>query len=126
MAPNTPRPSHVRPVAMLAASLLLCACASTAGRGLGSTGQQATVTGRIVSVDTAPWTYDGSAVVKIATASGQVDVHLPARWNLCKAPPPDGVQSLKAGDHIQAIGTVGGDGALIVCERAENGLRKTP
>lgn len=126
MAPTTPRPSLARPATMLAAALLLCACASTPKPGIGSAGQQATVTGQIVSVDTTPWTYDGSAVVKIATANGQVDVHLPARWNLCKAPQPDDVQSLKAGDRVQAAGTVTEDGALVVCERAEHGLRKAP
>mgnify|MGYP006199623477 CR=1 FL=1 len=84
------------------------------------------LSGSIVSVDTTPWTYDGSAVVKIASANGQVDVHLPARWNLCKAPPPDDVQSLKAGDRVQATGTVTEDGALVVCESADHVLRKLP
>lgn len=115
---------------LLSAALLLGACTTTAPTATPSAtlaaGQQATVDGTIVSVDTTPWTYDGSAVVKIASTNGQVDVHLPARWNLCKAPPPDDVQSLKAGDRVQATGTVTDDGALVVCEHAEHGLRKTP
>jgi hypothetical protein len=117
-------------LALLSAALLLGACTTTAPTATPSAtlaaGQQATVDGTIVSVDTTPWTYDGSAVVKIASTNGQVDVHLPARWNLCKAPPPDDVQSLKAGDRVQATGTVTDDGALVVCEHAEHGLRKTP
>jgi hypothetical protein len=115
---------------LLSAALLLGACTTTAPTATPSAtlaaGQQATVDGTIVSVDTTPWTYDGSAVVKIASTNGQVDVHLPARWNLCKAPPPDDVQALKAGDRVQATGTVTDDGALVVCEHAEHGLRKTP
>lgn len=115
---------------LLSAALLLGACTTTAPTATPSAtlaaGQQATVDGTIVSVDTTPWTYDGSAVVKIASTNGQVDVHLPARWNLCKAPPPDDVQALKAGDRVQATGTVTDDGALVVCERAEHGLRRTP
>jgi hypothetical protein len=63
-------------------------------------------------------------VVRIAGANGEVEVHLPARWNLCKAPPPEDVQALKAGDRVQATGTVSEDGALVVCERAEHGLRR--
>ena len=51
-------------------------------------GSQATVDGSIASIDTKPWTYDGSAVVLLDTATqGRVAVQLPARWNLCKAPP---------------------------------------
>ncbi|MDR7068383.1 hypothetical protein J2X02_001200 [Pseudoxanthomonas japonensis] len=115
---------------LLSAALLLGACTTTAPTSTPSAtlaaGQQATVDGTLVSVDTTPWTYDGSAVVKIATDNGQVDVHLPARWNLCKAPPPDDVPSLKAGDRVRATGTVTEDGGLVVCERAEHVLRKTP
>ena len=115
-------------LATLAATVVLAACTTTPTTSSPTlaAGQQATVTGSIVSVDTTPWTYDGSAVVKIAATNGQVDVHLPARWNLCKAPPPDDVQSLKAGDRVQATGTVTDDGALVVCERAEHGLRRAP
>ncbi|MCR6625368.1 hypothetical protein [Pseudoxanthomonas japonensis] len=115
---------------LLSAALLLGACTTTAPTPTPSAtlaaGQQATVDGTIVSVDTTPWTYDGSAIVKIASENGQVDVHLPARWNLCKAPPPDDVPSLRAGDRVQATGTVTDDGALVVCEGAQHGLRRTP
>lgn len=115
---------------LLSAALLLGACTTTTPAPTPSAtlaaGQQATVNGTIVSVDTTPWTYDGSAIIKIAAANGQVDVHLPARWNLCKAPPPDDVQSLKAGDRVQATGTVTDDGGLVVCEQADHRLRRTP
>ncbi|MBD9471105.1 hypothetical protein [Pseudoxanthomonas sp. PXM01] len=115
---------------LLSAALLLGACTTTTPTSAPSAtlaaGQQATVNGTVVSVDTTPWTYDGSAIIKIAAANGQVDVHLPARWNLCKAPPPDEVQSLKAGDRVQATGTVTDDGGLVVCEQADHGLRRTP
>ena len=125
------KPSRLRmlPLAALCATALLGACNTTPPASTGATlaaGQQATVDGTIVSVDTTPWTYDGSAIIKIASENGQVDVHLPARWNLCKAPPPDDVQSLKAGDRVQATGTVTEDGALVVCESADHGLPKTP
>ena len=125
---NLLRLPAARGLATLAATVVLAACTTTPTTSSPTlaAGQQATVTGSIVSVDTTPWTYDGSAVVKIAATNGQVDVHLPARWNLCKAPPPDDVQSLKAGDRVQATGTVTDDGALVVCERAEHGLRRAP
>ena len=113
-------------LATLSALVVLAACTTTPP-GTSATlaaGQQATVDGSIVSVDTTPWAYDGSAVVRIAGANGEVEVHLPARWNLCKAPPPEDVQALKAGDRVQATGTVSEDGALVVCERAEHGLRR--
>ena len=30
--------------------------------------------GQVATVDTTPWTYDGSAVITLATPSGNVDV----------------------------------------------------
>ncbi len=118
--------SFVRPIMALAASLSLLACATTPPAPAWTTGQQAIVEGQIATVDTTPWTYDGNAVITLATASGNVDVHLPARWNLCKAPPLDDVRALKAGDRVRVTGTVSEDGALVVCERAEHGLRAAP
>ena len=128
--PMPPTPLRCVRALPFAALLALAACATTPAStptgGAFTAGEQATVTGRIVSVNTTPWTYDGSAVVKIASANGQVDVHLPARWNLCKAPPPEDVQSLKAGDRVQATGTVTEEGALVVCEQADHALRRLP
>lgn len=118
--------STVRPTATLAACLALAACTTMPAAPAWVPGQQVTVEGQVATIDTTPWTYDGSAVVTLATPTGSVDVHLPARWNLCKAPPPDDVQSLKAGDRVQATGTVTEDGALVVCESADHVLRKLP
>ena len=87
-------------------------------------GQQATLEGKVVKVDTTPWTYDGSAVVTSATSAGDVNVQLPARWNLCKAPPPDDVASLKAGDVVQAIGEVTGSNEMVVCALPEHRLQR--
>lgn len=125
MKPHRTAPT-VRLTATLATCLALAACASTPAAPAWVPGQQATVEGQVATVDTTPWTYDGSAVVTLATPTGNVDVHLPARWNLCKAPPPDDVPSLKAGDRVQATGTVTEEGALVVCEQADHALRRLP
>jgi len=126
MISNPSRVLSIRLATISAASLLLGACATSTGGSALAIGQQASMKGQIVSVDTAPWTYDGSAVVKVSTANGNIDVHLPARWNLCKAPPPDDVQSLKPGDRVTVTGTVTETSSLVVCERPEHGLRKAP
>lgn len=89
-------------------------------------GQQASITGDVVSVDTRPWTYDGPAVVVVATATaGRIRVMLPARWNLCRAAQPDNVQSLQPRDRVQASGTVSTAGALVVCEQPQHYLRRS-
>jgi len=104
--------------------LALSACATApAGHAL-IEGQQATIEGRVISVDTAPWAYDGNAVVTLSTTTSHtVRVQLPARWNLCKAPPPDNVQALKPGDRVQAIGTATSSNELVVCEQPQHRLR---
>lgn len=120
----------LRPVLRLAAAatllLALAACVTTTHSGAALTADtQASIEGRITSIDTAPWAYDGNAVVGVATrAHGVVSVHLPARWNLCRAPAVD-VQALAIGDDVRATGSVGAEGELVVCERPEHGLRKT-
>ena len=136
------RSTHVvlRPrVALVAALLAISACAtaplptaplSTAppanapGPAL-VVGQQATIEGDVVSVDTAPWAYDGNAVVTVSTTrAGTVSVQLPARWNLCKAQAPGDVQALKPGERVQAIGTVTAPDTLVVCEQPQHALRR--
>lgn len=119
---------RTRSVSFLAGSALALAALSGCSTSPAGTalvvGQQATLEGKVVKVDTTPWTYDGSAVVTLATAAGNVNVQLPARWNLCKAPPPDDVASLKAGDVVQAIGEVTGSNEMVVCALPEHRLRR--
>ena len=117
-------------VAMIAAMLAMSACAAAPSATAPPAtalvvGQQATIEGDVVSVDTAPWAYDGNAVVTVSTTSaGTVRVQLPARWNLCKAQPPGDVQALKPRDRVQAIGTVTAPDTLVVCEQPQHTLRK--
>ena len=123
---SRPTASPVRLTATLAAIVSLAACTTTPAVPAWVPGQQATVEGQVATVDTTPWTYDGSAVVTLATPTGNVEVHLPARWNLCKAPPPDEVQALKAGDRVRVTGTVSEPHTLVVCEQAAHGLHRAP
>lgn len=106
------------------AVMLLAGCVTgrtTSGTAL-QAGDQATIAGRVVAIDMTPWTYDGNAVVQVATeAHGIVQVQLPARWNLCAAPPV-AADTLAVGDEVRAAGTAGEDGALVVCERATHYL----
>lgn len=110
--------------------LALSACASRPDAipaAAWSIGDEATLEGTVVSVDTAPWAYDGNAVVTVAgPPPGNVAVQLPARWNLCKAPPPDEVQALKPGDRVQVAGTVTAPRELVVCQQPVHHLRKLP
>jgi hypothetical protein len=127
------RSTHVvvRPrMALVAAMLAISACAatplSTAPPGPALVvGQQATIEGEVVSADTAPWAYDGNAVVTVSTTSaGTIGVQLPARWNLCKAQAPGDVQAFKPGERVQAIGTVTAPDTLVVCEQPQHALRR--
>ena len=106
---------------------LLSACTSTPKTSASSLvpGGQAAFEGRIVSVDTNPWAYDGNAVVTVATdRTGTLQVQLPARWNLCKAEPLGDVQAFKPGDRVHVAGTVDEAGVVIVCEQPQHHLRK--
>ena len=88
-------------------------------------GQQAMIEGEVVNVDTAPWAYDGNAVITVSTRNtGIVRVQLPARWNLCKAQPIGDVQALKPQDRVHVAGTVAEAGTLVVCEQPQHHLRK--
>lgn len=109
----------------LVAVLALSACATAPTGGALIVGQQATIEGGIVGIDTAPWAYDGNAVVTVSTAdAGTVRVQLPARWNLCKAQPLGDVQALKPRDRVQVVGTVSAAGEMVVCAQPEHRLRK--
>jgi len=108
-----------------AALLTLSACATAPGGKPFKVGQQATLQGTVVSVDTAPWTYDGNAVVVVSAADAHtVNVQLPARWNLCKARPLGDVQALKPGDRVEVVGTVTEPDRLVVCAEPQHLLRK--
>ncbi len=100
---------------------LLTGCATASGERPGA-GAQATIEGAIASIDTKPWTYDGSAVIQIDTRTqGRVDVRLPARWNLCKAIPIN-VEALAVGMRVRATGDANADGGLVVCKEATHRL----
>jgi hypothetical protein len=124
MARRSVRRALRAPVAV-ALLLPLAACVMTTRSGAALTaGTEASIAGRVSSIDTAPWAYDGNAVIGVATnAHGVVAVHLPARWNLCRAPAVD-MQALAIGDDVRATGSVGARGELVVCERPEHRLRK--
>lgn len=115
----------VRRLTIGAAFLVVSACATApAGKPL-KAGQQVVLQGNIVSVDTAPWAYDGNAIIVISTAdAGNVDVQLPARWNLCKAQPLGDVQALKPGDRVEVVGTVAESNRLVICAEPQHRLRK--
>jgi hypothetical protein len=73
------RPLRFLHLAVAAATLLaLSACATGPKEGALVVGQQATIEGDVVSVDTKPWAYDGNAVVTISTINaGMVSGLLP-------------------------------------------------
>lgn len=108
-------------VPMLVCAALLSSCA--AGSGTRADAEpQGSIEGVIVSIDTQPWTYDGSAVIQVETRTrGRVDVRLPARWNLCKAPPVE-VEALAVGKRVRAVGAADPQGGLVVCQEAAHRL----
>ncbi|GAB3097563.1 hypothetical protein [Lysobacter terrae] len=111
--------------ALLAITLASAGCATTAAPYAWTLGEEATIEGEILAVDTAPWAYDGNAIVRVATATqGTVQVQLPARWNRCKAEPLGDVQSLQPHDRIHAAGTVIAPDAVLVCAQPQHHLRK--
>ena len=123
---HTPLASFLRP-ALLAATTALAACATTPAPNEWVIGEEASIDGEVVAVDTAPWSYDGNAVVRIATKSrGTVQVQLPARWNRCQAEPLGDVQALQPHDRVQAAGTVTAADTLLVCAQPQHHLRKGP
>lgn len=114
---------HIRRSLAAATLLALGACMSLPA-STPVVGDQAAFEGDVVSVDTAPWAYDGPATVTVAVSGvGPVAVQLPARWNLCKASPPDDVQALRPGDRVQVVGTATAADTVVVCERPEHVLR---
>lgn len=112
-------------VPIVALSAALPACTTTSAGAPLVAGGQAAIEGDVVRVDTVPWTYDGNAVVTVSTgAHGTLNVQLPARWNLCKAPPLDDVQALKPRDRVKVVGTMVAPGEIVVCEQTTHRLYK--
>ena len=124
MTARFPMTSTARLLGAAAALMVLSSCASApAGRPL-AVGRATTFEGKIISVNTDPWAYDGNAVVAVGTPKGLINVQLPARWNLCKAQPLGDVQALKAGDRVQVVGTATAANEVVVCGQADDRLRK--
>jgi hypothetical protein len=120
-----PRPMLSRLTVPVVALAALCACVTAPTATALVTGQEVTLEGEVVRVDTAPWAYDGNAVVTISThTAGSVRVQLPARWNLCKAAPIADLQALQPHDRVQVVGTVTAPDALTVCALPQHTLRK--
>lgn len=103
-------------------ALSLAACANAPGDA-STSGELVELTGVIAAIDTRPWTYDGNAVVEVdVEASGRrVAVQLPARWNLCAAPPVD-IDALSVGQRVRVVGDAGQGDGLVVCEEATHRL----
>lgn len=106
----------------LCLSLFLGACANTPGDAP-RPGDQVEVTGVIASIDTQPWTYDGNAVIEVDTDTTRrrVAVQLPARWNLCVAPPVD-IDRLSVGQRVRVVGSAGQGREIVVCQDASHRL----
>jgi hypothetical protein len=108
------------PAFVLTALALLAGCAASRATDAFVAGQEVAFDGRVTSIDTAPWAYDGNAVVVISVEPSRVvRVQLPARWNLCKAPSVD-THSLEAGDRVHVVATAYETDSVTVCERAEH------
>ena len=118
------RVASVTPLALaFAAALVATSCTTTTADDAGQADGQLRIEGIITAIDLQPWTYDGNAIVQVDTdGHGDVQVQLPARWNLCKAPPVD-VEALDVGMRVQAVGAVSGDGGLVVCAEPEHRLQ---
>ena len=106
----------------LAVALATASCTTTTPDVAGPADGPLRIEGTITAIDLQPWTFDGNAVVQVdADGRGDVQVQLPARWNLCKAPPVD-TQSLAVGMRVEAVGAATGEGGLVVCEDATHRL----
>lgn len=109
------RPSPIA-LALLTATLLAgCAHAPAAGGA---------IEGRVVSIDTAPWAYDGSGTLVVDAGTRTLRVALPARWNLCKGHGLDSAGTLKPGDRVRVTGAVDADGNVDACTDASAGITR--
>ncbi|MFA5853956.1 MAG: META domain-containing protein [Patescibacteria group bacterium] len=86
------------------------------------------VSGTVVSIDTDQVPVDGPAVVNLRTSSGAMAKILVPSFGLglCKAKASIAdVYTLKAGDRVEANGSLGVDGAIIPCQSEAHYLRVT-
>lgn len=111
---------------MLVAALAACSSTGPTVPAL-ATGSEVEFEGRLETLDTAPWAYDGNARLVMETAAhGDVTVELPARWNLCKATGIGDAGSFTVGDRVRVVGTVTAAGTVTVCERATHRISRLP
>lgn len=117
---------HAAP--LLLAIALLPGCVTHGGAAAAfAVGSEVAFEGRLESVDTAPWAYDGNARLVVDTqAHGDVAVELPARWNLCKAPAVGDAGAFPPGDRVRVVGTVTAPATVTVCERATHRVTRLP
>lgn len=129
LASNT----HVALGSTVLAVALLSGCATASGNGASTPAsspafaidQEVTFDGRVASIDTAPWAYDGNAIVVVDSAvHGAVKVQLPARYNLCRGRGIDTAASLKPGDRVRVAGTATDPDTLTVCEGAAHRIER--
>ena len=110
--------------ACLVALAVLGGCAAAPVDDTFATGQPVAFDGRVVSIDTSPWAYDGNAVVVVRDAAGRdVRVQLPARWNLCEAAAVD-VQALTPGDRVEVSAEAIEARTVVVCGQTAHHLHK--
>ncbi|GAB2508403.1 hypothetical protein GCM10027188_09300 [Lysobacter humi (ex Lee et al. 2017)] len=82
--------------------------------------------GRVTAVDMTPWTYDGNAVIRVASdASGTIAVELPARWNLCRAQAVESPETLQ-GRRVRVVARATEPGRAVLCESAEHRIERLP
>lgn len=111
------RRAAILSVALLAALALLGGCRSAGGeRPSLATGSEVDIEGRLESVDTSPWAYDGNARLVVDTvAHGDIAVELPARWNLCRAASFGDIGRFAVGMRVRAVGRVTAPATVTVC-----------
>ena len=119
-------PNRLIAPCLLAFALAACSSAGPVAAPL-APGSEVTFEGRLQSVDTAPWAYDGNARLVVATsAHGDVAVELPARWNLCKASGIGDAGTFTAGERVRVVGSVTAPGTVTVCAEPTHRVVRLP